>query len=136
MIRLAAARFTLLAVFLAGLALGIAIIGTTYWRGAIYANHLQQLILAVLAIYSVPLATILGGIFGQRDDPDRPIASPAFAVALTVAAGWNLLLLARVMLFGLAGEDSVEDVIAYLDAVAAASSFLVVGALAFFFTRK
>ena len=135
-IRLAVARFTLLGVFLACMAISIIVISMTYLRGAIYPRHLQQLILAVLGIYSIPLGTILGGIFGQRGDLDRPTSNPAFGVALAVAAGWNLLLLARVFIFGIATQDSVEQFAAYLSTVAAASSFLVVGALTFFFTRK
>jgi hypothetical protein len=132
----ARSRIVLIALFLTSLALSIVVIAVVYLRGGIYANHLQQLMLAVLAVYSVPLGTILGGMFGERGMRANRIAAPAFWVALTVSLLWNLLLLVRVVIFGVARDDSVEDFAGYLTTVSAASSFLVVGALAFFFTKK
>jgi len=130
------ASLALLGVFLAFMATGIIVIAVTYLRGAIYLSHLQELILAMLAVYSVPLGTILGGIFGQRSDLDRPTPNFAFWAALAVAAIWNLLLFARVLIFCVASDDSVADLKSYIGVVAAASSFLVTGALAYFFTKK
>jgi hypothetical protein len=135
-IRLTAARLALLGLFLLSMAVNMIVVGVSYLRGGFYAAHLQQLILAVLSIYSVPLSAILGGMFAQRSDSERPISNPAFWVAFAVAAAWNLLLVGRAILFGLAREDSVADFAGYLGAVSAASSFLVVGALAYFFTKK
>jgi hypothetical protein len=135
-IRLVTARIVLLGLFVACMAIIVAVVGVTYLRGAFYLAQLQQLIIAALSVYSVPLGAILGGMFGQRSTPARQIRNPAFWVALTVSAIWNLLLVARVFIFGVAREDSVTDFAGYLGAVSGASSFLVVGALAYFFTRK
>jgi hypothetical protein len=130
------ARFRLLGLFLASFAISILIVGITYLRGAMYANHLQQLVLAILAVYSVPLGTILGGMYGERGRSKGRTSTSTFWVAAAVATIWNLLLVVRVVLFAVASEDSVEDFTAYLSAVSASSSFLVVAALAFFFTNK
>jgi len=54
------ASLALLGVFLAFMATGIIVIAVTYLRGAIYLSHLQELILAMLAVYSVPLGTSSG----------------------------------------------------------------------------
>ena len=135
-IRLRSARIILLGLFAGCLTIAVLLIGMTYLRGVIYGRHLQQLVLAVLSVYSAPLGTILGGIFAQRQERDRAASSSAFWIAIVVALIWNLLLLVRVVIFAAASNDRVDDFTGYLTSVAAASSFLVVGSLAFYFTKR
>src|SRR5262245_13824818 len=109
------------------MSVSILVISVMYARGAMYSSHLQRLILVVLGVYSVPLGTILGGMFGERRIAAGRVAPPAFWVALSVSIIWNLLLLVRIVVFGVAHDDSVEDFAGYLATVSAASSFLVTG---------
>lgn len=103
-------------------------------RDAMWPEDLQAALLAVLSIYSVPLATILGGLFATRSRTPR--AAPALCwAAIAVAGLWNALLLWRTLSFGMAAEDSVTDLVKYLQAVAAGGSFLLVGLLAYFFSQ-
>jgi len=104
-------------------------------RDRMWPEDLLALVLKLLGIYSVPLGIILGGIFAQPKGPlHDPPAGVAWA-ALLLAAIWNLPLVWRSISFGLAQQDSVGDLIKYLDSVASASSFLVAGVLAFFFAK-
>jgi hypothetical protein len=105
-------------------------------RQHMWPQDLQTLLLKLLAVYSVPLSVILGGIFGQSR---KPLTNPSPAVAWTaivLAVLWNLLLVWRSISFTLASVDSVSDLVEYLDAIASAGTFLVAGALAFFFTKS
>lgn len=127
------ARFGLLAIFLFCLALQLIAffaVGHKMWP-----EDLQSLVLKVLAIYSVHLTVVLGGIFaqpsGSLEDPPSSLAWTAIALALL----WNVLLIWRSVSFALAPRDSVTDLMKYLEGVASASSFLVTGTLAFFFTK-
>jgi hypothetical protein len=58
-----------------------------------------------------------------------------------LAGIWNLLLFWRCISFGAAAfnpnsEDNIEHLSSYLQSISSASSFLVTGALAFFFAKK
>jgi len=106
-------------------------------RTRMWPDEFQDLLLKLLAIYSVQLGVVLGGIFAQ---PKSPLADPApwlVWTALLLVLIWNLLLVWRSLAFTLAGAetDSVADLIKYLDGVSSAGSFLVAGGLAFFFGK-
>ena len=127
------ARFGLLVVFVFCLLLQLLAflsVGHKMWP-----EELQALVLKILAIYSIHLTIILAGIFAQ---PKGSLVNPHTSVtwaALMLSLLWNALLIWRSFSFAWARQDSVQDLMKYLDGVASASSFLVTGALAFFFTR-
>jgi len=127
------ARFGLLAIFV--LCLAAQLIAFFAAGHRMWPEELQSLVLKLLAVYSVHLTVILGGIFAQPrgplEDPPSDIAWTAIALALM----WNGLLIWRSLSFSVADQDSVVDLTKYLDNIASASSFLVTGALAFFFTK-
>jgi hypothetical protein len=78
------ARFvqnTLILVFMIGFAICVAAIVVAYVRGAIYADMLKDIVVQLLAIYSMPLGAILGGVFAQRGSGDVPAPAQAFWVA-------------------------------------------------------
>jgi len=136
------ARVILVGIFLVSLVIQVGVVVATYVEGAIAAKDLSSLLPKLLAIYSVHLAVIFGGIFAQiRATKQVNVQPMPFWIATVVAALWNLLLLWRSVAFGVAGfnvniEDSVSSFSTYLDDASKASSFLVVGALAFFFTKR
>jgi hypothetical protein len=127
------ARFGLMGVFLVSLILQL---GTFFLvRERMWPEEFQGLVLKVLAIYSVQLGVVLGGIFAQ---PRTPLANPPRGLAwsaLLLAALWNMLLLVRSISFGLAAEDSAADLMKYVDGVGSGGAFLVAGVLAFFFGK-
>jgi hypothetical protein len=104
----------------------------TYLRGEIYADELLSPMSKLIAIYSVPFAVILGGIFGQRRS--KKAQSSVFWVAICLTLIWNLLLAWRSVAFALMKEDSVVELSKYFDAMAIYSSSLIAGLLSYFFT--
>jgi hypothetical protein len=127
------ARFSLLAIFLAFLVAQL--ISFLLMNQRLWPDELSTIVLKLLAIYAVYLGVILGGIFAH---PQRILEQPSPATAWTailVSVLWNLLLVWRSVLFCLANQDSVGELIKYLDTVASAGSFLVAGALGFFFAK-
>jgi hypothetical protein len=113
----------------------VAIIIYTYLSGAIYSEDLQNLSLVILTVYSVPLGVVIGGIFGKRHNKQIPAPMVAFYTALCLTLIWNLFLLVRTVAFGVAEQDSVASLTGYLTTVSSSGSFLVGGALAYFFAR-
>ena len=130
------ARVALVALFLGGFALQAAAVVYTYTKGEILSKEVLSLLVRLLAVYSVPLAVIFGGVFGQQDGGERRAPSFAFWLAAVLAGVWNVLLAWRTVAFTVAAEDSVPELAEYLEAVSSAGSFLVAGALAYFFTKK
>jgi hypothetical protein len=127
------ARFGLLAIFVS--CLGVQLIAFFVAGHKMWPEELQSLVVKILAVYSVHLTVILGGIFAQ---PKGPLENPSGSLAWTsivLALLWNVLLIWRSVSFSMATHDSVGDLMKYLDGIASASSFLVTGALAFFFTK-
>jgi len=127
------ARFGLMGIFLGSLALQLGaffLISEKMWP-----DDLLTLVLKLLGIYSVQLSVVLGGIFAQ---PKAPLAAPPAGLtwtALILATLWNLLLVWQSISFTLRPQASLGDLLKYLDEIASASSFLVVGVLAFFFGK-
>jgi hypothetical protein len=91
--------------------------------------------LKIVAVYSVHLTVILGGIFAQPKGPLEDPPAPLAWTAITLAVLWNVLLAWRSLAFSMASQDSAPELIKYLDGVGSSTSFLVTGALAFFFTK-
>lgn len=138
----AKARMALVAIFVCGFTVQVAAVIVTYWRATISYDDLTGLLLKLLAIYSVHLGVIFGGIFAQQRNSGRKAApATAFWLAVALAGIWNVLLLWRSLSFGLAAfnpnsEDNVDRLASYLQSISTASAFLVTGALAFFFAKK
>lgn len=127
------ARFGLMGIFLVGLVLQLGAL--FHVRQGLWEEDFDKLILRLLAIYSAQLGLVLGGMFAQ---PKTALADPPAGLAwsaLALVALWNLLLVWRMVSFSLAEQDSVANLMKYLDSIAAGSSFLVAGVLAFFFGK-
>jgi hypothetical protein len=127
------ARFGLMGVFLVSLILQLGAFFLV--RGRMWPEEFQGLVLKVLAVYSVQLGVVLGGIFAQ---PRTPLADPPRGLAwsaLLLTALWNMLLVVRSISFSLAAEDSATDLMKYVDAIGSGSAFLVAGVLVFFFGK-
>jgi len=126
-------RFLLMWIFVAFLVVQLGAL--FHIRNSMWPEDFDKLILRLLAIYSAPLGVVLGGIFTQ---PKTPIATPPSGLAWTALALvvlWNTLLAWRTLSFSLSTDDSANDLLRYLDQIAAASSFLVAGAIVFFFGK-
>jgi hypothetical protein len=127
-------RLSLVVVFLGSLTIQAAAffnVGQYMWP-----EEMQALILKLLAIYSVHLGVIAGGMFGQSRMPDLRPGTATALTAIVMAVVWNLLLVGRSLSFVIWRQDSVAELIRYLGAVADYGSFLVVAALAFFFSKN
>lgn len=130
------ARAMIVSTFVAGLGLQLLAITLTYLKGEISPKDIGILTAKLLGIYSVQMAVILGGIFGQHKSPPRVASSLPFRIAFVLSLLWNLLLLWRSVAFYFAENDQATELVSYLDIVSAASSFLVVGAVAYFFAKQ
>jgi FtsH-binding integral membrane protein len=127
-------RIALLAIFTLGLVCQIVAFVTI--RQRMWQDELDGLILKLVALYSVHFGVILGGVFAQAGDHDQEVSPFLGWTAMGLAVLWNLLLGWRSVAFALASADSVQDLTRYLEAVSVRSSYLVAGALAFFFTKS
>jgi hypothetical protein len=130
------ARVGIVAVFVLGLVIQAVFVILPFLRGYIDSDDVQALLLKLLDVYSVHLAVVFGGIFGQARSGRISVSRAAFWVAFILAVIWNLLLLWRSLSFGLMSIGTVKDLKEYLEAVASASSFLVAGSLAYFFSER
>jgi len=126
-------RISLLIIFLVFLAAQIILIYTVGLANRIFVDEQSALITQLLSIYSVHLAVILGGIFAVKGR-GRPSAAP-FLIwsAIVLSLAWNGLLFAGTMSFMFSAAWKLHDIRNYLETVSRASSFLVAGALAYFF---
>lgn len=125
----------LISLFVVALLVHLGCFAWAFRLKAIYVEDLQTLTVHILTVYSVPLGVIIGGVFGGSANPSRPARSTTFWTATALSLLWNLLLASRSLLFAFAGEDSVASLLDYVEAVASASTFLIGGALAYYFAR-
>lgn len=140
------ARVALAVSFLVSLIIQAVAIIVTYSEEAISYKDLSTLITKLLSVYAIHLAIIFGGIFAQHQNAKqkaRPEQAPggAFWIAIVLAVMWNMLLVWRSVKFGMAAfdvtsEDNVNHLSNYIDTIASAGSFLVAGALTFFFSKR
>lgn len=128
-------RLALVALFVISLLLHMACFGYVFLIGAVYVEDLQTLTVRTLAVYSVPLGVIIGGIFGGTADPAGPAAPGTFWTAAAFSLLWNVLLVWRTVLFAFGEQDSITSLLSYVDAVAAGGTFLIGGALAYYFAK-
>jgi len=134
-------RNTLFAIFLAGLTTQVVAVILPYRAETIRDGEMLAVLTKLILVYSVHFGVMLGGVFARQQNTRGRVAAPAFVVAVVVTLAWNLLLAWRSIAFAAGAfnplsEDSPDDLIAYLDSIADHSSFLVVGALAFFFAQE
>ncbi len=127
-------RFGLLSIFTVCLAIQLAAIIAV--RQRMWPEDLEQLALKLLGMYSVHLGVILGCIFAQSHTRSRVVPQGVAWTAILLSVFWNLLLLWRSISFSMAEQDSVTDLVNYYEKIASHSSFLVAGAVAFFFSRS
>jgi hypothetical protein len=142
----ARARTWLVWTFIIGLSIQCLAVIFAFTSRAISTPDLIDLLKRLLSIYSIHFAVIFGYVFGKSGavsearGPESN-ANLAFRVALTLSVLWNLMLIWRTLQFGVhaldtQSTDRTDLLESYLDAVASASSFLVAGALAFFFGKN
>jgi hypothetical protein len=127
-------RYALMAMFLVGLIVQLAAL--IHVRNAMFPEEFQSVLMRLLSIYSAQLGVVVGGIFAEPKGPSENPPSGLAATALASALLWNLLLAWRTVAFSVDEQDSPSDLMKYLDSIAASSSFLIAGALAFFFGKS
>lgn len=128
------ARLTLIVVFLGSLTIQlVAFFSVSQYM---WPEDLQALVLKLLAVYSVHVGVIAGGIFAQSGIRTSKPSTITTVSAILLALMWNGLLISRSSSFVISREDSATSLVEYLKAVADYGSFLVVASVAFFFTRN
>jgi hypothetical protein len=137
------AQLWLVGVFACSLFAAAACCILVYMSRAVGSDDISSLLVQLLTVYSIHISVIAGGIFGSRKFDPKPTDAPqpAFTVALGLSILWNALLLWRFVAFCYAGyhpsvDDGADKLISYVDQMSKPTSFLVDGALAFFFSGK
>jgi hypothetical protein len=122
-------------IYLSGFCLcGLTVIGAGL-AGKIYLSpDVTDLLLKLLTIYSVPVGTVLGGIFASTGGPPKRAARP-LQVAIALSVIWNLGLLWRCVAFAASKRDLVDDLVTYLERFAAGGTFLISSCLAYYFVQ-
>ncbi|PHJ69134.1 hypothetical protein VF14_03075 [Nostoc linckia z18] len=131
------ARAILLYIFIFFFLFIILLIIIPYIKGDYGGDSLINLIIKVLVVYSIHFGVIAGGIFGQEISDRRLSSLVPFKLALVMVLIWNILLTWRCIVFTFIETDTTDKELAnYIDTIAPASSFLVSGALAYFFASQ
>lgn len=130
------AQVALAAAFVVSLLIQVGLIFYSQYKGAIYPDEQTTIISKLLGVYAVHLAVIIGGIFSQQVDKLQRVPVAAFWFAMALAVIWNLLLTSRTVSFTFSKVDDINDYISFLTTISSASSFLVMAAIAFFFTKR
>jgi hypothetical protein len=132
------ARLTLFLIFVISFLVQVVAIFYSLRRGTIYGDNVTSFVKGLLSIYSVHLGVVVAGSFAQirTTGPARTASKTPFWTALVLAGTWNALLAGRTLYFSLGSNDSIDDLMAYLTMLASGGSFLVAGALTYFFSHK
>jgi len=134
--RFSVAQTWILLAFLTSLLLELLLVAVSFMKLAIYPLDLRDLAVRFLTIYSVPIGVIISGIFGKSPTANQIAPQRAFWTAFALSVIWNALILGRTLLFTFSSEDQVSSLVEYVNSVSAASSFLTVSALTYFFTSS
>jgi hypothetical protein len=103
---------------------------------SIYSEDMQEAIITITTIYSVPLAALIAPIFADKFVRKGGYPAVTFMVAIVLSLIWNLLLLSRSFIFLLSSSDSESGYLSFLDVTSKATAFLIVGAISYFTARK
>lgn len=128
------AQFALGGLFLAFLVAHVVCFSVAYLMGAIDVEDLSNMTVRILAIYSVPLGVVLGGVFGGTSLPTDRGEFGVLCFALVLSTLWNLLLVVRSVVFVISegSPHAIAELFSYFDTLTAASTFLIGGALAYY----
>ena len=124
-------RVILIGIFLVALATQLILAGTDNKLGNEEFNKWLRLLLSV---YSVHFGVMLGAIFSKNETGSTKVSGFPFTLAICLAAGWNLLLVSYSWAFALSREK-FSDFIETFTILSQDTSFLVAGALVYFFGR-
>jgi hypothetical protein len=130
-------QFRLLSIFLFFFALQTALLVVCRVSNGIGAEKLQELIVQLVTIYSIPLSVIIAGIFAKRRRATK--LDGIFYASVALAILWNGLLAWRTSELTLAavgvGEDNAKFFSEYMESVSKASAFLISGLLTYYFAK-
>ncbi len=141
MVRMQRAQIGIAVVFIAGMFLNVVAVLIAYVHHAIYFENVKDLLITLLAVYSGPLAIVFAGVFAKRGVALRRPALTTFWFAVCVSIAWNLFLvggsvgLVAAAFGNSAKEGAVEEFTSYLRTISSSATFMVSGALTYFFAR-
>ena len=131
------ARSLIISVFVISFVIITLLVIIPFAKGYYGSESLLNLMQKILIVYSIHLGVISGGIFGQGASEKKLTSPLAFNLAFIMSLIWNILLIWRCISFNFIETDTTDvDLAQYIDNIAPASSFLVSGALAYFFATQ
>jgi hypothetical protein len=134
------ARITILVVFLASLLIQYFAVVSAFLKSRIYSDELSDLTWALIQVYSIPLAIVIGGIFSafsaRNNSATKITRRHHFWIAFVLVLIWNLFLIWRSTAFGFLGVGTVTDLARHINQVSTYYSWLLAGCLAFYFSKK
>lgn len=105
-------------------------------RGEIYVDDLSALLYSLVLAFSIPLAIIAAGIYAGHTVHRTQVPRFPFWSVLVLSLLWNGLLSWRIVVFCFgSADDSVSDLVDYVNNTASKSSFLISAGLSFLFAK-
>lgn len=130
-------RSILLALFVFFFVVSFTFLAVFYVRSdplTIDKEEIVDLLAKVVSLYFIHLSIIITGYFGQARLREGTPQPSLFWAALSLSIIWNLMFIWRLIYFCLSTTDDIPSIESYISKVTMLSSFLVTGALAYFFT--
>jgi hypothetical protein len=90
----------------------------------------------VVSLYFIHLSIIITGFFGQEKLKKGRSLQNVFWAALSLSIVWNIMFFWRLVYYCAVATDDIPSIESYISKVTMPTSFLVTGALAYFFTVK
>ena len=130
-------QIALISIFSFSLAFCYGVCVVVIFNNIIYEESLGPLLKHFTILYSVPFATIIAGVIAKRrSKPKNPPPSHVTLLAISFAVIWNVLVLILILLFALGITERLETVYNQYEDIMPSSTFLLAGALTYFFAKE
>ena len=132
-----AAQKILSSIFAVSFVMGIALCFLVLADKAIYVEESFSLLNHLLAIYSVPLASIIAGMYARQhihSSDSMPALNPTGSIAFVLI--WNGMMIAPLAILKFTSMFTYLNVVAYYEKVAPYTIFLMAAIVTYYFAKE